>query len=105
VDADHREVTTIDGLAGLDGRLHPLQAAMMDSGGLQCGFCTPGVIMSALGLLLAEPSPSETAVRKAIAGNLCRCTGYQPIIEAIIAAAPRVRHHGAPVSGKRRSRA
>jgi aerobic-type carbon monoxide dehydrogenase small subunit (CoxS/CutS family) len=76
------KVTTIEGLAR-DGALHPLQQAFVDHGGLQCGFCTPGMIMSAYGLLLADPRPSREKVVDAMEGNLCRCSAYKRILEAI----------------------
>ena len=87
VQADGREVTTIEGLAGADGGLHPLQAAFHDEHALQCGFCTPGMIMAACDLLSENPHPTEADVREGIEGNLCRCTGYQNIIRAVQAAA------------------
>ena len=76
------EVTTIEGLAR-NGALHPLQQAFVDHGGLQCGFCTPGMVMSAYGLLLADPRPSREKVVDAMEGNLCRCSAYKRILEAI----------------------
>jgi carbon-monoxide dehydrogenase small subunit len=85
VQANGREVTTIEGLEKADGTLHPLQQAFIDHGAIQCGFCTPGMILSAKGLLDENPRPTELEVRQAIAGNLCRCTGYQKIVEAILA--------------------
>ena len=87
VQANGREVTTIEGVEKPDGTLHPLQQAFIDHGAIQCGFCTPGMILSAKALLDENPRPTELEVRKAIAGNLCRCTGYQKIVEAIMAAA------------------
>jgi aerobic carbon-monoxide dehydrogenase small subunit len=87
VQANGREVTTIEGLEKSDGTLHPLQQAFIDHGAIQCGFCTPGMILSAKALLDENPRPTELEVRQAIAGNLCRCTGYQKIVEAIMAAA------------------
>ena len=80
------EVTTIEGIATADS-LHPLQQAFVDYGGLQCGFCTPGLIMAGLGLLEENSAPTEEAVKFAIGGNLCRCTGYTKVVEAIMAAA------------------
>ena len=86
VQADGRAVTTIEGM-GSDGELHALQAAFWEHHGLQCGFCTPGMIMAAADLLARNDSPSEEDVREALAGNLCRCTGYQNIVKAVMAAA------------------
>jgi aerobic carbon-monoxide dehydrogenase small subunit len=86
VQADGASVTTIEGLAQ-GGQLHPLQTAFWDNHGLQCGFCTPGVIMAAAAFLAREPNPDETAIREALAGNMCRCTGYQNIVKAIKSAA------------------
>jgi len=85
-EADGREITTIEGLAQGD-KLHPIQQAFVDHGGLQCGFCTPGMIMSAKALLDKNPTPTEEEIKQGIAGNLCRCTGYAKIIESIKAAA------------------
>ena len=93
VDADHREVTTVEGLAR-ETALHPLQAAFIECGALQCGFCTPGMLMSAAALLAANANPTEDDARDAIAGNLCRCTGYTPIVAAILAAARTMRDAG-----------
>jgi carbon-monoxide dehydrogenase small subunit len=83
--AEGREITTIEGLAR-DGEMHPLQRAFVEHHGLQCGFCTPGVILTAADLLSRDASPSDEAVRHALRGNLCRCTGYQGIVESIRAA-------------------
>jgi len=83
--ADGREVTTIEGLAP-DGALHPIQRAFVEHHGLQCGFCTPGAILTAVDLLSRGPSPSDEEIRHALRGNLCRCTGYQGIVESIRAA-------------------
>jgi carbon-monoxide dehydrogenase small subunit len=85
-----RQVTTVEGLAGAD-ELHPLQRAFLEGGGIQCGFCTPGMLISAAALIAADPDPSEDAIRDALAGNLCRCTGYQPIIRAVQRAAAEMR--------------
>jgi len=82
VQADGSEVTTIEGLAN-KGDLHPLQHGFWEEHGLQCGFCTPGMIMTAVGLLADNPTPSEREIREGIAGNFCRCTGYQHIVNAI----------------------
>ena len=86
VEADNRVITTIEGLANGD-ELHPIQEAFIKCGGLQCGFCTPGMIMSTKALLENNPSPDEGEIRKAIAGNFCRCTGYTKIIESVKVAA------------------
>lgn len=83
-------VTTVEGLAAADGSLHPLQAAFHEKHALHCGYCTPGMLMSAMDLLGREPAPSEADVRRAIAGNVCRCTGYQNIVAAIMHAAAHV---------------
>jgi aerobic-type carbon monoxide dehydrogenase small subunit (CoxS/CutS family) len=81
-EVEGRSVTTIEGLAK-DGKLHPIQQAFVDHGGLQCGYCTPGMIMNAYGLLLADPHPSREKVVDAMEGNLCRCSAYKRILEAI----------------------
>ncbi|GAA3545910.1 (2Fe-2S)-binding protein [Nocardioides daeguensis] len=83
VQADGAEVTTIEGLAGADGTLHPVQEAFRECHGLQCGFCTPGMIMQTVDLLAENPSPSEEAIRLGLEGNLCRCTGYHNIVRAV----------------------
>src|SRR5947199_441408 len=88
VQADGSEITTIEGLAS-DGLLHPLQQAFWEEHGLQCGFCTPGMIMAAVTLLKDNPKPSEREIREGIAGNFCRCTGYQHIVNSIQHAATR----------------
>lgn len=93
VQADGGEITTVEGLEK-DGELHPLQKAFADCYGLQCGYCTPGFLMSALALLQQNASPSRKQIEKAIAGNTCRCTGYQNIFNAIEAAAERMRGAG-----------
>jgi carbon-monoxide dehydrogenase small subunit len=87
IQAQGREVTTIEGLAGENGGLHPVQQAFHDEHALQCGFCTPGMIMVACDLLRENPDPSEEEIREGIEGNLCRCTGYQNIVRAVQAAA------------------
>ena len=84
--AEGAEITTIEGLSP-PGELHPVQQAFIDHHGLQCGFCTPGVILTAVDLLEREPDPDEETIRRSLRGNLCRCTGYQPIVESIRAAA------------------
>jgi carbon-monoxide dehydrogenase small subunit len=86
VEADNQEITTIEGLSEGD-QLHPIQEAFVNHSGMQCGFCTPGMIMSAKALLEEKPDPSEEEIREGIAGNFCRCTGYTKIIESISAAA------------------
>jgi len=85
VQADGHEVTTIEGLA-TNGELHPMQQAFHENHALQCGYCTPGMIMQSIALLKENPSPDETEVREGLEGNLCRCTGYQNIVKAVLAA-------------------
>jgi aerobic carbon-monoxide dehydrogenase small subunit len=89
IQANGGEVLTIEGLAE-NGKLHPIQQAFVDRGAIQCGFCTPGMILSAKALLDANPKPTEQEIRMAISGNLCRCTGYQKIVEAIDEAAKTI---------------
>jgi carbon-monoxide dehydrogenase small subunit len=84
--AEGHDVLTIEGMEGQSGELHPLQDAFLTQGAIQCGFCTPGMILTAKGLLDENPRPSETEVRTAISGNLCRCTGYVKIVDAIMSA-------------------
>ncbi len=86
VQADGLEITTIEGLAA-DGALHPVQQAFHEQHALQCGYCTPGMVMAAVSLLSEHPSPSEREIREALEGNLCRCTGYHNIVKAVQAAA------------------
>jgi carbon-monoxide dehydrogenase small subunit len=86
VQADGSEVTTIEGLA-TDGQMHPMQVAFQENHALQCGFCTPGMIMAAVGFLKENPSPSEDDIRHGLEGNLCRCTGYHNIVKAVAAVA------------------
>ena len=86
--ADGSEITTIEGV-GSDGNLHPMQEGFWEEHGLQCGYCTPGMIMAGIGLLKENPHPSEQEIREGIAGNLCRCTGYQHIVKAIQYAAEK----------------
>jgi carbon-monoxide dehydrogenase small subunit len=93
VQAEGAKVTTIEGLAG-DGKLHPMQEAFRDNHGLQCGFCTPGMVMSALDLVKQNPNPSETDIREWLEGNLCRCTGYHNIVKSIKAGAAAMRGAG-----------
>jgi carbon-monoxide dehydrogenase small subunit len=90
VQAGGAKVTTIEGLAK-DGRLHPVQEAFRTHHGLQCGFCTPGMILTAVALLEREPAPDEAAVREGLEGNICRCTGYHNIVRAILAASEAMR--------------
>ncbi|WP_420450981.1 (2Fe-2S)-binding protein [Ilumatobacter sp.] len=85
--ADGSEVRTIEGMAEADGTLHPMQQAFMENHGLQCGFCTPGMVMAATSLLDENPSPTEDEVRLGLEGNLCRCTGYHNIVKSVLAAA------------------
>ncbi|MFH0826084.1 MAG: (2Fe-2S)-binding protein [Pseudomonadota bacterium] len=80
---DGADVVTIEGLAAADGTLHPLQKSFVEHGGIQCGFCSPGMIMSSKALLNENPNPSEADIKHALAGNLCRCTGYVPIFESV----------------------
>ena len=95
VQADNAKVTTVEGLA-IDGELNSLQQAFRDQHGLQCGFCTPGVLMTLTEFLRDNPDPSESEVREALSGNLCRCTGYQGIVAAALDAAKRLREEAGP---------
>ena len=90
LDCEGRDIETVEGLAS-GSRLHPLQAAFADLGGAQCGYCTPGILMTAKALLQKDPDPSRETIREAISGNLCRCTGYQQIYESIEEGARRMR--------------
>lgn len=98
VQADGHEILTVEGLAGESGddadALHPLQQAFWDAHGLQCGFCTPGFLMTLRAYLAENPDPSESDIREAISGNLCRCTGYQHIVEAAVLAARKMNGSG-----------
>jgi carbon-monoxide dehydrogenase small subunit len=85
--ADGAQIVTIEGIAGADGKLHPMQEAFRDHHGLQCGFCTPGMVMSAIDLARTHPNPSEETIRAELDGNLCRCTGYHNIVKAVQAGA------------------
>jgi carbon-monoxide dehydrogenase small subunit len=85
--ANGRSVTTAEGLSGPDGELHPVQKAFQREHGLQCGFCTPGVVMATVGLLAENPQPTEQEVREGLEGNFCRCTGYHNIVRAVLSAA------------------
>lgn len=88
-----REVTTIEGLSG-EGQLHPLQASFVECGAVQCGFCTPGMVLSAADLLAGNPAPTREEIRRGLSGNLCRCTGYQKIVDAVETAGKRMREKG-----------
>ena len=89
--ADGRSITTVEGLAPDQDHLHPLQESMRDCHGLQCGYCTPGILMTMKAFLDETPSPDEAQIREALSGNLCRCTGYQNIVDAMMAAAQTMR--------------
>jgi aerobic carbon-monoxide dehydrogenase small subunit len=93
VQADGSSITTIEGLSG-DGQLHPLQEAFWNKHGLQCGYCTPGMILAAHELLRTNPQPTDTQIRHGLEGNLCRCTGYQNIVRAVSEAAAAMRRKG-----------
>jgi carbon-monoxide dehydrogenase small subunit len=97
VECGDRHITTVEGLAD-HGRLHPLQEAFADLGAAQCGYCTPGILVTAKALLDHEPAPSRERIREALSGNLCRCTGYLQIIEAVEAAAERLRPSAAALA-------
>ena len=90
MEVEGRNVTTIEGLADTQGNLHPIQKAFIENGGIQCGFCTPGMVLSAKALLDENPSPTEEEIRNSISGNLCRCTGYAQIVQAIKAATEKL---------------
>ncbi|MDT7900657.1 MAG: glyceraldehyde dehydrogenase subunit gamma [Acidianus sp.] len=92
IQADGSEILTVEGLSK-DGKLHPIQEAFWDKHALQCGYCTPGMIMQSYWLLSENPSPSEDEIREGLAGNLCRCTGYQNIIEAVKEASQKLKGH------------
>ncbi len=87
VQADGCSITTIEGMAGDDSSLHPMQQAFMENHGLQCGYCTPGMVMAATSLLAENPNPTEEEVRLGLEGNLCRCTGYHNIVQSVLACA------------------
>jgi carbon-monoxide dehydrogenase small subunit len=95
-EVDGREVTTIEGLGGPDGALSDVQRAFVDAGAIQCGFCSPGMILAATALLAEEPRPSDARIRDALVGNLCRCTGYVQIVEAVGTVARRRGAAGEP---------
>jgi carbon-monoxide dehydrogenase small subunit len=94
VQADGHEITTVEGLAK-DGALHPIQQAFWDQHGLQCGYCTPGMMLTSYALLRHNPSPGEAEIREALSGNLCRCTGYQNIVKAVQQASAAMREPAA----------
>ncbi len=96
VQVDGHELTTVEGLAAEDDALHPLQAAFRDAHGLQCGFCTPGFLMTLIPFLRDNPTPTDREIREGISGNLCRCTGYQNIVEAVRLAAERMSPEATP---------
>ncbi len=95
VQAEGREVTTVEGLAPA-GELHPIQQAFWEEHGLQCGFCTPGMLLSSLALLDENPNPDDEAIRHAIEGNICRCTGYNSIVKSVQSAAERIQRGDKP---------
>ena len=103
VDADHRQVTTVEGMAS-ERAPHPLQSAFVECGGAQCGYCTPGMLMASAALLARDPDPDDDRIRAALSGNLCRCTGYQPIVRAVRSAAARMRESAAPDARTRSKR-
>lgn len=90
LEVEGREVLTVEGLINEDNSLHPIQGAFLEKAGVQCGFCTPGMIMSAKALLESNPNPTEDEIRQTIAGNMCRCTGYVQIVDSIKAAAEKL---------------
>jgi carbon-monoxide dehydrogenase small subunit len=90
VDAEGKEITTIEGLESADGELHPVQESFLDKGAVQCGFCTAGMVMTTKGFLDKNPNPTENEIRQALSGNICRCTGYTKIVEAVEDAAKKM---------------
>lgn len=92
VQADGCSITTVEGL-GTSDKLHPLQQSFMELGGLQCGYCTPGFLITACAMLIRTPNPTENEVRAGLSGNLCRCTGYTQIVESVMAAAEKINGH------------
>jgi len=94
VQADGREIMTIEGMQAADGELHPIQKAFWENHGLQCGYCTPGMVMQAAWLLRENPNPTEQEIRLGISGNLCRCTGYQNIVKSVQEAAKAMQTGG-----------
>jgi carbon-monoxide dehydrogenase small subunit len=90
VDAEGKEITTIEGLEGAEGELHPVQESFLDKGAVQCGFCTAGMVMTTKSFLDKNPNPTEKEIRRSLSGNICRCTGYAKIVEAVADAAKKV---------------
>ena len=90
VDAEGKEITTIEGLEGAEGELHPVQESFLDKGAVQCGFCTAGMLMTTKSFLDKNPNPTEKEIRRALSGNICRCTGYAKIVEAVADAAKKM---------------
>jgi len=90
VDAEGKEITTIEGLEGAEGELHPVQESFLDKGAVQCGFCTAGMVMTTKSFLDKNPDPTEPEIRQALSGNICRCTGYAKIVEAVADAAKKM---------------
>ena len=90
VDAEGKEITTIEGLEGAEGELHPVQDSFLDKGAVQCGFCTAGMVMTTKSFLDKNPDPTEPEIRRALSGNICRCTGYAKIVEAVADAAKKM---------------
>jgi carbon-monoxide dehydrogenase small subunit len=103
VQADGAELLTVEGLAPSETELHPIQDAFWEAHGLQCGFCTPGFLITTLAFLRENPAPTETEIREALAGNLCRCTGYQNIVKAVRIAAERMSKEPAPLAPQPRT--
>lgn len=104
VSVDGHELTTIEGLGAADGTLHPVQQAFHDNHGLQCGFCTPGFVLNACGFLAEHPDPDDEQIREGMAGNLCRCTGYTGILDAVRQAADELRETGTDPRQRARGR-
>jgi carbon-monoxide dehydrogenase small subunit len=90
LDAEGKEITTIEGLEGAEGELHPVQESFLDKGAVQCGFCTAGMVMTTKSFLDKNPNPTEKEIRRALSGNICRCTGYAKIVEAVADAAKKM---------------
>ena len=103
VEMDRKEIMTIEGLAPSGEKLHPIQESFIEKGAIQCGFCTPGMELSAFNLLSQDPQPDERAIRESLSGNLCRCTGYNKIVEAIADAALKMKPKPQPGKNKKRT--